>query len=173
MAPLSREEVLGANVEFHSQLADRFNDTQPYMLSQNKDRVRGILQGLAAAAPRASLLDIGCGTGFIIELALPMFDRIVGVDITPTMLEKVPRNEKVELFLAEAERIPCEASTFGVATAYAVLQHVHAYEPVFRETFRCWAPGGVLYADESQNFYCAEALRSLPACTLKEPLLGE
>jgi ubiquinone/menaquinone biosynthesis C-methylase UbiE len=173
MAPLNREEVRDANVEFHSQLADTFNETQPYMLPQNRVRVRAFLEKMAAGASPRELLDIGCGTGFIIELVAPLFDRIVGIDITPAMLDKVPRYPNVELLLAEAEHVPCESSRFGVVTAYSLLQHLHEYGPVFREVYRCLASGGIFYADESQNFYCAEALRNVSVSAANEALAGE
>jgi hypothetical protein len=64
-------------------------------------------------------------------------------------------------------------ASFGVVTAYGLLQHLHDYLPVFKEAYRCLAAGGFFYADESQNFYCAMGLAELGTRTDLDPLLAD
>jgi SAM-dependent methyltransferase len=154
-------DIIEANRQFHSLMASQFNETQPYFMEENRTRVRLAMEELRARAPISSLLDLGCGTGFVIDLANDLFDHIVGVDITPEMMERVVPRKNLKLKLAPADKTGEPSSTYGVATAYGLLQHLAEYGPTFREAYRCLAPGGLFYADESQNFSCNQALRDI------------
>jgi ubiquinone/menaquinone biosynthesis C-methylase UbiE len=173
MSEDERRRVHAANIEFHSALADQFNETQAYFTHENRERVRRILQKLAPATAQGRLLDLGCGTGFIISLAADLFAQIVGVDLTRVMLQRVPRARHVQVMLAQAESLPLASSQFQLVTAYGLLQHLHDYAPAFQEAYRCLTPGGWFYADESQNFYCAEGLGRLDARAVGDRLAHE
>jgi ubiquinone/menaquinone biosynthesis C-methylase UbiE len=162
MTMSNRDDVQRANVEFHSALAAAgVYELQPFFSAENRERVRMILAGIRHSAPGGRLLDVGCGTGFMISLAIEGFDEIQGIDITEAMIEKVPKHPKVQVQLAPAEKIPFADATFDVVTAYGVLHHLHELLPVFREMRRVLRPGGIFYADESPNYYCMSALRAL------------
>lgn len=161
MGEPSRTAVEQANIAFHSRLAAGFDQDQPYFLPENRARVGALLRALVDRAPRRTLLDVGCGTGFLIDLADTLVERILGVDLTPAMLARVRRRPHVHVALARAEAIPAFSHSFGVATAYGLLQHLYAYAPVFGEIARCLVPGGLFYADESQNAYCNRALAAI------------
>jgi SAM-dependent methyltransferase len=170
--PVTSEDIATANRTFHAQMAPRFNETQPYFLQENMARVRIVLEAAREGAPVNSLLDLGCGTGFIIDLARDLFDRIIGVDITQEMLDRVTPGANIEIRLATADGTGEPSGAHGVVTAYGLLQHLHEYLPTFREAYRCLAPGGLFYADESQNFDCNEALRGLAGVAELSPLIA-
>ena len=85
----NRDEVLRANIDFHTALADTYDMEQPHYCPENKALVSADLARLADRAGSQLLIDFGCGTGFVIHLAIPYFDSIIGVDITPAMMSKV------------------------------------------------------------------------------------
>ena len=63
---------------------------------KTKARVRARLQDLRAEFG-GRLLDIGCGTGFIIDLAADQFDDVRGIDLTPAMLARVLSRPNVQV----------------------------------------------------------------------------
>ncbi|GAJ13256.1 unnamed protein product, partial [marine sediment metagenome] len=78
----SLEEIKLANIEYHARMADSYDREQPHYKPENVKRVENIIRDLAERCDHSSLLDIGCGTGFILNIARKYFDRVVGVDIT-------------------------------------------------------------------------------------------
>ena len=102
--------------------------------------------------------------GFILDIAKPMFDRIVGIDITPAMLEKVDQSGakgSLTLELSQVEEMKFANDSFGVCTAYAVLHHLHELKPAFREIFRVLKPGGIFYSDTDPNSHFWKAFSEL------------
>jgi ubiquinone/menaquinone biosynthesis C-methylase UbiE len=152
----SRDEVLEANVKLHTQLSEVYRETEPHYRKENVERVENIIKNIKDEVKGQRLLDIGCGMGFIIDIAKNFFDQIDGIDITPAMLERVNTEStkcKICLHAAEAEKMPFEAESFDVCTAYAVLHHLYNLNDVFREIYRVLKKGGVFYSDLDPNFY--------------------
>ena len=116
----TKDSVLKANVELHTQLADVYNKDEPHWRPENVRTVRSRLKHLKDRVGAVDMLDIGCGTGFMIEVARPVgFRSILGMDITPKMLEQVDTSgpAQVELILGDVSQIPRPDGSFDVATA--------------------------------------------------------
>ena len=66
-------------------LADMYDD-----IMQDYSWCEGFLRKLIIERIQEpdSVLEVGCGTGRILELIAPMFNRTVGVDLTPQMLDR-------------------------------------------------------------------------------------
>ena len=88
-AAATRDDVIAANIEVHTRMASTYQSNEPHFRPENRAKVRGVLETLAARAGGGRLLDVGCGTGFVIDLARDLFRRIDGVDVTPAMLQRV------------------------------------------------------------------------------------
>ena len=80
--------VMRANIEVHTRMVDQYN-SEPHFRPENQAKVRKVLEELAARVGGGRLLDVGCGTGFMIHLAADLFEEIHGVDVTPAMMAKV------------------------------------------------------------------------------------
>jgi ubiquinone/menaquinone biosynthesis C-methylase UbiE len=146
------QSVIAANIAVHSAMAASYNEREPHFRPENKAKVREVLATLARRAGHSRLLDLGCGTGFIIDLAVDLFDEIHGVDITTAMLERVDTSSgKVVLHRQRCEELPFEDGTFDVVTAYSFLDHLADYSVVLAEAARVLRPGGILYADLLPN----------------------
>lgn len=161
----SKERVLNANVQLHTTLADTYKQVEPHYRPENIERVRHNLLQLKKETEGEKLLDVGCGSGFIIDIAKELFSVIRGVDITPAMLEKVDTNSQtcdIKVQLCECEKLPFADNTFDLCTAHAVLHHLHDIEAAIKEIFRVLKPGGILYADLDPNYYFWEAMEGLP-----------
>lgn len=145
------KEVIDANVKVHTAMADSYNSSEPHYRDENKAQVLAQLTQLRARSGRR-LLDIGCGTGFIIDLAKGMFDEIHGVDVTQAMLDRVDVSSgNITLHNGSAEKLPFADNYFDAVTSYAFIHHVYRYEDVLREVCRVLRPGGFVYIDLEPN----------------------
>ena len=143
-------DVREANILVHSRMAAEYNEREPHFRQENKATVRARLQALRAEFG-GRLLDIGCGTGFIIDLSADQFDDVRGIDLTPAMLARVPRRPNVQVYTADAARLPFGAGTFDVVSAYSFFHHLQDLDPVLAEAHRVLRPGGCLYVDLEPN----------------------
>jgi ubiquinone/menaquinone biosynthesis C-methylase UbiE len=148
------EEIRRANIEYHEKMADSYDEEQPHYRPENVKRVERVIKSLAEKCNHGSLLDVGCGTGFIINIARKHFDRVVGIDITQAMLDHVDLSHgNIELKLVDSSDMPFEDGTFDVCTAYSFLHHLPTLKPSLKEIFRCLKKGGLFYADLEPNYY--------------------
>ena len=145
--------VVEANQRVHATLANVYNETEPHFRPENRAKVRQRLEELAKSTPGTDrLLDLGCGTGFILSLANELFERLDGIDATPEMLSRVdvsPGN--IHLHHGVVEHLPFEDNVFDLVTAYSFLDHLDDHRLVLREAHRVLRPGGRLYVDLVPN----------------------
>lgn len=146
--------VLNANISFHTALAEEYDVTQPHFRTENVARVTEIIRQMADETGGGSLIDLGCGTGFVINIAKSFFRRVVGVDITPAMLDRVDlTGGNVEVCLATTDAVPFEDGEFDACTAYGYLHHLYDLGPTFREAARVLRSGGRFFADQDPNYH--------------------
>ena len=177
MESYTKDRVLQANVELHTQLAGVYNKDEPHWRPENIRTVRSRLEALKKEIGAQNMLDIGCGTGFMVEVACPLgFATILGMDITPKMLEQVDASglAKVELLLGDVSQIPRPDASFDVATAYSFIDHLYDMPAVFREVCRTLRPSGVFYAGLIPNEHYWRAINSLdPTQEYSESIVRE
>jgi ubiquinone/menaquinone biosynthesis C-methylase UbiE len=145
-------KTLEANIEVHTRMADRYDIDEPHFRPENQRKVRSILETLVRRTGGGRLLDVGCGTGFIIRLAHDLFDSIDGIDVTPAMLARVdvtPGN--IRLHTGAAESMPFADATFDIASSYAFMHHVENHKLVLKEVARVLRSGGLFYVDLEPN----------------------
>lgn len=146
------DDVVNANVAVHSAMAATYNEREPHFRPENQQKVRAVLEQVSRQVNRGRLIDFGCGTGFIINLAKDLFDTIDGVDITQAMLDRVDLSSgNITLHNQRCESVPFEDGTFDAATAYSFLDHLADYSVILKEARRVLRPGGMMYVDLLPN----------------------
>ena len=110
-------------------------------------------QALASLDAGESVLDLGSGAGFDCFLAAQEVGkegRVIGVDMTPEMVEKARTNasqndaENVEFRLGEIEHLPVSDESLDVIISNCVVNLSPDKPQVFDEAFRVLRPGGRL-----------------------------
>jgi ArsR family transcriptional regulator len=117
---------------------------------------------LARVGRPATAVDLGTGTGVLLERIAAAAERVIGVDASPEMLEEAQRRIRAaaltntELRLGTLEHLPLGDAEADTMVANMVLHHVADVPGVLREIRRALAPGGRLliadleeHADES------------------------
>jgi SAM-dependent methyltransferase len=106
---------------------------------------------LADLAPGETVLDLGSGAGFdafLAARAVGASGRVIGVDMTPAMLEKARGNAwaggygNVEFRLGEIEHLPVADGSVDVVISNCVINLSPEKGQVFLEAFRALRPGG-------------------------------
>ncbi|MBF0526936.1 MAG: class I SAM-dependent methyltransferase [Deltaproteobacteria bacterium] len=157
-------DINAANIEVHSKMAAVYNEREPHFKPENQAKVKNVLQSLRCLSGDR-LLDLGCGTGFIINLALDLFDHIHGVDITQPMLDRIDLSSgKITIHNTSAESTPYQDGFFDLVTAYAFLHHLKDYTGVLREAYRVLKPGGYVYIDLEPNKYFWDNVSQFAGC---------
>ncbi len=102
------------------------------------------------------ILEVGCGTGLILERVAQFARRAVGIDLSAGMLEKA-KARGLEVQEASATALPFPDASFDVAYSFKVLAHVEDIQLAMSEMARVVRPGGWVLAE----FYNERSLRRL------------
>ena len=115
-----------------------------------EDVVEAAVMEIAQAQPIQSLLDLGTGTGRMLELLAPLAERAVGVDQSPPMLNlartRLERAElrHVQLRQGDIYALPVEQESCDLVIIHQVLHYLDDPGRALREAARMLRPGGRL-----------------------------
>ena len=111
----------------------------------------GLPTQFAQIKPGATVVDLGSGAGndcFVARAETGETGRVVGLDITPAMIDRARKNAKalgctnVEFVYGDIEDMPLPDNLADVVVSNCVMNLVPDKERAFAETFRILKPGG-------------------------------
>lgn len=109
-----------------------------------KAGIRKIAKAARQEGRAPSVLDIGCGRGYLLAQLAAAGWRCAGLDIPQSPIP--PRNPEIDFRVGSAEQpLPWHAGTFDLVVLNHVLEHTIDPHFVLHEASRTLRPGGWLY----------------------------
>jgi ubiquinone/menaquinone biosynthesis C-methylase UbiE len=102
------------------------------------------------------VLEVGCGTGLILDRTSRFARRATGIDLSGGMLAKAAQRG-LRVVQASATALPIASESVDVAYSFKVLAHIPDIAGAMREMARVVRPGGWVLAE----FYNARSIRRL------------
>jgi ubiquinone/menaquinone biosynthesis C-methylase UbiE len=167
-----------------------------------ESRVEAAILALIGDKPIRAVLDLGTGTGRMLELAAPLAERAVGIDQSPAMLalarSRIDQSglRNVQLRQGDIYAPPIEREGYDLVIIHQVLHFLDDPARALREAARALRPGGRLlvvdfavhgeeylreqfahrrlgFADEEIEAFLAEAGLTPVEARLVPPAAGE
>lgn len=148
----------GANRAYYDAFSARYEDRRgkndPGGYHELLDELE--TEFLEAFGAGQDVLEVGCGTGLLLDRIRGFARSARGVDVSPEMLRRAAeRGHQVEE--GTATDLPFDDDTFDVTCSFKVLAHVADVPLALREMARVTKPGGYVVAE----FYNRRSLRFL------------
>lgn len=158
-----------AHYETDATQFDYFKDDESRTTKQERKRSR---QAIIDAVPKKafSILDIGCGSGWVAEHFLKKGKQIISSDISITnplkVLAKFPHKNHAGI-VCDAFNLPFKNNTFDCIIASEVIEHVFDPSVFVRSLLQKLKSGGTLilvtpYNEKIEYFLCVHCNRPTP-----------
>jgi len=151
LAEVKRERA-GAALAYFRRNAARWDRVRS--LYADEKEVEVVLRRLLPQRGTRDLLDIGTGTGRMLEVFAPQVDRVNGIDLSPAMLAVARTNleragiDNSQVRKADMYRLPFASESFDVAIIHQVLHFADDPGKAIIEAGRVLRPSGrLLVAD--------------------------
>jgi ubiquinone/menaquinone biosynthesis C-methylase UbiE len=157
------KEVINANIELYTKSSHEYEKLEPQYRPENLKRVKALLKKEIDAVGVKKVLDLGCGTGFMINLMKEFVDEITGVDVTQVMLDRVDKSghAKIELINHDTGSYPVQEGKYDMATAHSFLHHLYDIKPTIETAAKALRKGGIFVNELDPNYYFWEAVNKL------------
>jgi 2-polyprenyl-6-hydroxyphenyl methylase / 3-demethylubiquinone-9 3-methyltransferase len=151
------EHPMENNLEIDNSIYDKYgerwysayDDPVALLRAENKAKFPWILNKLRTLCDHdATILDVGCGGGFLSNELARQGYRVTGVDLSPESVKvaeahDVTRTVKYEV--ADAFHLPYPDESFDALTAMDFLEHIDNPDVVIKEFARVLKPQGIFF----------------------------
>lgn len=107
-----------------------------------------LLNELHSLIPQGgSFLELGCGTGVLLNKVTPREGKTIGIDNSQAMLDEAKgtlEDREVDLRLGHLEHLPLRDKAVDVAAAFMVMHHVAEPKDALKDAYRVLKRGGSL-----------------------------
>jgi ArsR family transcriptional regulator len=114
------------------------------------DAVEAAIRKLVGKRPFQAMLDLGTGTGRLLEILAPLYRRGIGIDMSREMLTVARANldragvQNAQVRQGDIYAPPVERDAFDLVTIHQVLHYLDDPQAAIREAARTIRPGGRL-----------------------------
>ncbi len=135
--------------DYFRKVAEQWDELRAFYV--HDDEVEQQLSALIAAEPVGDLLDIGTGTGRVLEILADKVEHAVGVDLSPDMLllarAKLERARRRNCAVRKGDmhNLPLGEASFDAVTIHQVLHYAERPGKAIAEAARVLRPGGRLF----------------------------
>lgn len=129
--------------QIYTKYAARFYDLATHFTGWRVKLSAHALDGLTPG----KMLDVGCGTGYLMDLAKRKGFKVRGIDASHGMLRKAKEKYPSlsgEIILSSADALPFPSDEFDLVVASGALCHIPAIEKAADEMSRVLKPGGII-----------------------------
>ncbi|HXS18959.1 MAG TPA: class I SAM-dependent methyltransferase [Polyangiaceae bacterium] len=140
--------------EFAKVYDDRRGNSVPFGYHDLLDELETSL--VERFGSQRDILEVGCGTGLIMQRVAKFARRVHGVDLSPGMLAHA-QARGLDVTQGSATQLPFSDGEFDVTYSFKVLAHVPDIELALSEMARVTRPGGMILAE----FYNPYSIRGL------------
>jgi SAM-dependent methyltransferase len=149
----------------YNQVAHEYDDVFPaHVADHYLDKRVAIVRSLL---PAGRVLDVGCGTGQLAERIVAAGYQVIGVDLSPGMLQRALARGLAGTFAAFSSALPFADGSFDLALTVATLHHLETPVRVaftIAEMGRVVRPGGyvLLWDHNPLNPYWPILMKRVP-----------
>lgn len=93
--------------------AERYATGRPYFHPETIERIKRFLN---LETNLDVVLDVACGTGLSAKAVAEISKSVFGIDISPEMLGRVEKSDKIDYLFAKAEQLPFADAAFDLIT---------------------------------------------------------
>jgi 2-polyprenyl-6-hydroxyphenyl methylase/3-demethylubiquinone-9 3-methyltransferase len=129
---------------------EAYNHPIALLRAENKARAPWVIKKIAEhfSQNRCSLLDIGCGGGFLSNTLAQHGHQVTGIDISEESLHiarEMDSTRTVNYCKADGYKLPFSSEQFEIVCAMDLLEHVEEPTRVIAEASRVLKPGGIFF----------------------------
>ena len=124
------------------------DDPIALLRAESKTRNQWVYETLMTLNPRAAVLDVGCGGGFLSNFLAEKGLAVTGLDLSKESLEVAQifdRSKSAKYVYGDAYLLPFADQSFEAVTCMDFLEHVSKPDVVLKEIARVLKPGGSFF----------------------------
>lgn len=145
-----KDRVKNANRIFYDIVGSSYEKLDGRRTGGLKNYLAWQLDFISKKTGSGSILDLGCGSGFVSNIAKDYFIKRYAIDISPKMLEIIDDDTLIKIN-SDADSIPIESESLDCVVTFAVLHHCYTYDQMFHEIHRVLRKGGIYYSDHDMD----------------------
>jgi ubiquinone/menaquinone biosynthesis C-methylase UbiE len=142
-------------IAMHREVAHMYRRRSRWDFAQDfQDERNEIMMSLAPQDAQLTAVDLGCGTGIMLDLLAKRFRRVVGLDASQEMLDGYDPDklgDELLLLRGDMAALPIADGSFDIVICRSALHHMDDEIGVLAEICRVLTPNGSLILGEPAN----------------------
>ena len=143
-------EVTQANKKFYDAVAKDYEAIDGRRSIEVLCWLTNKISKVSKCTQRNTILDIGCGAGFVLKCSDGIFKKKYGIDISRNILQDINLTDGI-VVCGDSYSLPFKDNSMDVVVAFAALHHFYNITPVLSEVFRVLKSGGIFYSDHDMD----------------------